>query len=279
MKSGRRRVSRNLAVELLEGRALLSVTWMESLHQRPGPAILARLHAPKINEAAAGKAAILNAILGGAGHEFVTLAQKEVRNILAIAAEFGSSAPHQFTVPGIVAKTPNLQSGYTGLPHDVLFLTVGGAILLKRKEIELAAIARGPFTTTPFSSEIVFAINRGAGASLGPVFPQRPGITPDALVTVTVGPNGHNNSATVTDLTSGMTVPLNPSLIQVKGPVVRLLVSASQLPSKGFALNKYKFAVYSQLEPNAGFDLTGSFVPEDSMIPIGVLTNVAPPVL
>jgi hypothetical protein len=278
MKSRRRSASRNPIVEPLEGRALLSMTWAETPHHRPGPAILARLHAERINDASAGKAAILSAIFGGAGHEFVTLAQKEVRNIQAVAAQFGSSAPHQFTAPGLVAKTPNLQSGYTGLPHDVLSLTVGGAIILKRKEIELAAIVRGPFTTTPFSSEIVFAINRGAGASLGPKFPQRPGITPDALVTVTVGPYGQNNSATVTDLTSGLTSPLNPSLIQVKGPVVRVLVSSNQLPSKGFALKNFRFAIYSQLEHNAGFELTGSFVPENSMIPIGVLTNVAPPV-
>ena len=72
-------------------------------------------------------------------------------------------------------------------------------------------------------------------------------------MTVTVGPDGQNNWATVTDLTTGTTVPLNPELIQVKGPVVRLLISANQLPPKGFALNNYQFAVYSQLSLNADF--------------------------
>jgi hypothetical protein len=65
----------------------------------------------------------------------------------------------------------------------------------------------------------------------------------------------------------------------VKGPVVRLLISASQLSSKGFALRNYKFAVYNQLVSNGDYSQTGSFVPEGSMIPIGALTNVAPPTI
>ena len=72
-------------------------------------------------------------------------------------------------------------------------------------------------------------------------------------------------------------MPLSPQLIQVKGPVVRLLVSAKQLPSKGFKLQNYKFAVYTQLFANAPYEDTGSFLPENSMIPIGVETNVSPP--
>jgi hypothetical protein len=267
-----------LRFDSLEARTLMSATGIEK-PARADAAIVTRLHTSAFGGDWAGKAAILNAILGGAGHEFVELAEKEIPNIFAVASIFSSSTPHQYWVRGLVAKTPNLQSGYTGLPHDVLFLTVGGGILLKHKEIELAAIARGPFTTTPFSSEIVFALNRGEGATLGPIFPERPNITPDALVTVTVGPNGRNNSATITDLTTGTTVPLSPSLIQVDGPVVRLLVSEKQLPPKGFTPEEYKFAVYSQLYLNAPFDDTGSFVPEDSMIPLGVLTDVNPPKL
>jgi hypothetical protein len=266
-----------LVVEALEGRALLSATWVEALRERSVPSILARIHFPKITDASPGQTAVLNAIFGGAGHEFVSLAQKEVHNIAGVAGEFESGALKQFTAPGLVFKIANWQSGYTGFPHDPQSLTVAGAILLKRREIELAAIVRGPFTTYPGTTYVVFALDRGAGARLGPVFPDRPGITPDALVTVKVGPDALNNSATVTDLTTGMTQPLNPQIIQVKGPVVRLLISASQLPSEGFPLKNYKFAVYNQLVPNADYSQTGSFVPETSMIPIGVLTTVAPP--
>jgi hypothetical protein len=277
MKARRRRASRNLLFEPLEGRALMSTTGVEPPHARAGAVILARRHVPKITDASPGQTAVLNAIFGGAGHEFVTLAQKEVHNIAGVASEFESGALKQFTAPGMVFKIANWQTGYTGFPHDPQSLTVAGAILLKRRKIELAAIVRGPFTTYPGTTYVVFALDRGAGARLGPAFADRPGITPDALVTVTVGPDALNNSATVTDLTTGMTQPLNPDIIQVKGPVVRLLISASQLPSKGFALRNYKFAVYNQLVPNGDYSQTGSFVPETSMIPIGVLTNVAPP--
>ena len=269
---------RTLGFEPLEGRALLSAMGLEAPHHARA-AILGRLQLPKITDASPGQSAILNAIFGGAGHEFVRLAQKEVHNILAVASRFESGTLTQFTAPGLVFKTPNWQSGYTGFPHDPQALTVAGTILLKRKQIELAAIVRGPFTTYAGTTYVVFALNRGAGARLGAEFAGRPGLTPDALVTVTVGPYGRSNSATVTDLTTGTTQPLNPDIIQVTGPVVRLLVSANQLPSQGFALKNYKFAVYTQLVPNGDYSQTGSFVPEFSMIPIGVLTNVAPPKL
>ena len=170
---------------------------------------------------------------------------------------------------------PNLQPGYTGLPHDSFALQAGGAVLLKKKHIELGAIVRGPFTTTPFATEIVFAINRGAGARIGPAFASRPGITPDALVTVTVGPYGQGNSASLTDLTTGTTMPISAP-ISVAGPTVRILLNQSQLPSEGFPVKKYQFAIWTASEANAPIQDVGSFIPEDSMIPIGVETNVNP---
>jgi hypothetical protein len=265
--------NRNLVFEPLEGRALQSTV---GIGARP-ESVSAHFATPKIVYSSAGETAILNAMAGGSGHEFVTLGLREVHNISAVVAGFESGALDQFTAPGLAFKTTNLQSGYTGLPHDPLSLSVGGAILLKGKKIELAAIVRGPFTTYPGTTYIVFAINRGAGARIGPAYPGRPGITPDALVTMKVGPYGHSNSATITDLTTGSTQAINPSLIQVAGPVVRLLVSASQLPSEGLPVNKYQFAIWTETEPDAPFQDVGSFLPEYTMIPIGVETNVNPP--
>ncbi len=241
--------------------------------------MLARAEALKFNDASIGETVILNAMFGGAGHEFVTLAQREVHNINAVVGGFQSGAITQYTVAGMVFKTANWQSGYTGFRHDTLSLTVGGGVLLKGNKIELAAIVRGPFTTYPGTTDIVFAINRGAGALLGPYFASRPGITPDALVTVTVGPFGQSNSGTITDLTTGTSQPINPSEIQVKGPVVRLLVSTNQLPSKGLPVNKYQFALWTEAQVDAAYQDVGSFAPEDSMIPIGVETNINPPKL
>ncbi len=264
-----------LGFEPLEGRALLSVARLNPPSES-GAAILARVHEPKLSFNAAGEKAILDAYFGGAGHEFVALAQKEVKNLLRVVNGFSDGTITQYSVPGIVVKKINLQSGYTGLPHDALALNVGGAVELKKKQIELAAIVRGPFTTTPFATTIVFAINRGAGQRLGPYYAGRPGITPDALVSVTVGPYGQNNSATITDLTTGSTQAISSPVIRVAGPTVRILLNSSQLPSEGFSLKHYTFAVWAATEPNAPFQDVGSFVPEDSMIPIGVETNVKP---
>ena len=182
---------------------------------------MSQAHQTSLAAAISGQKAILNAIFGGVGHEFVELAQREVHNIGAVVAGFNAGTLKQYTIPGLAVKVPNLQGGYTGQPHDPLSLNVGGAVLLKGKMIELGAIVRGPFTTYPGTTSIVFALNRGAGRGLGPAFASRPGITPDVLVTVTVGAFGQSNSATITDLTTGPTHPLAPSNIQVAGPTVR----------------------------------------------------------
>src|SRR5262249_25628547 len=202
-----RRRRQKFLLETLEGRALLSGFGVERPHGDQAP-ILARLQGPKLSFNSAGQSAGINALLGGAGHEVVALALEEVKNPLAVAHGFSNHTITQYTVPGIVVKQIKLQSGYTGLPHDALALNIGGAVVLKRKKIELGAIVRGPFTTTPFATTVVFAINRGAGQRLGPYFASRPGITPDALVAVTVGPYAPNNSPTITDLPTGTTHPI-----------------------------------------------------------------------
>ena len=92
-----------------------------------------------------------------------------------MVSQFESGKLTQFTARGLVFKTTGWQTGYTGQPLDTQNLTVAGAVLLKHREIELAAITRGPFNATPYPDYVVFALNRGAGASLGPVFPDARG--------------------------------------------------------------------------------------------------------
>jgi hypothetical protein len=274
----RRTNRRNLAVELLEGRVYLSASATPPAH-RPPAAVFARAAVQRIPAASPGEAAILSALSGGAGHEFVTLIRRQLSlsRILAVEAAFESGAMTEYHVVGAAFKDTNLQSGYTGLPHDPLSLTVAGGVLLKGGKIELAAIVRGPFTTYPRATYVVFAIDRGAGGRLGPAFASLPGITPDALVTVTVGPFGEGNSATITDLTTGLTTPLDFAHIQVKGPVVRLLVPASHVPSQGVPVARYRFAVWTRIALDGGIENVGSFVPENAMVTLGVENNVAAP--
>jgi hypothetical protein len=266
---------KKFVLEPLERKTLLSVTGLRP-PGRPAVALISRLQQTKFAGASAGQTAILNAIIGGAGHEFVTLAQREVHNIGAVVAGFKAGTLSQYSVPGLAVKITNLQSGFTGQPHDPLSLNAGGALLLKGNTIELAAIVRGPFTTYPGTTSIVFGMNRGGGARLGAAFASRHEITPDLLVTVTVGPFGQSPSATITDLTTRTTSVIASPRIQVVGPVVRILLPGSLLPSERWPIQKYTFAVWTETQPGAGIQDVGSFLPEDAMIPIGVETNVRP---
>ena len=107
------------------------------------------------------------------------------------------------------------------------------ALLLKGHNLEFGAIMRGPITGYGSTNYFVFAINRGEGAQLGPVFSSRPGITPDALVTVAVGPYAQSISGTITDLTTGAVQSINPNQIQVAGPAVRVLVTPASFRRRG----------------------------------------------
>jgi hypothetical protein len=263
---------RVLRVDTLETRALLSAIDLA----RPGAPRVAELARAHHLQSLSGEQAILAALNGGAGSEFIKLIRHEVRNPLSVLARFGGPTPYQYTIPGMVAKTPNLQSQYTGMVHDGAAATLAGAILLKGNVIELGAIMRGPITGYPNTNYYVFALNRGAGAKLGPTYASRPGITPDALVTVAVGPYASSISASVTDLTTGSVQSISTHLTQVQGPVVRVYVNLSQLPSQGFAAKHYRFAMWTQDALAQDIANVGSFVPEDSMIPIGVMTTVKP---
>jgi hypothetical protein len=259
----------------LDGRTLMSVATIKA--PQPAPAIVAHRIEQRMTDAPSpGESAVMSALLGGAGHEFVVLAEREIPNPLAVVAGFEGGAIKQYTVPGLVAKITNWQSGYTGFRHDTLALTMAGAAVLKGKKIELAALVRGPFTTYPGTTYIVFAINRGAGAGLGPAFARRPGITPDMLVTVKVGPDGKSNSATITDLTTKTTRPIVSPTIKVAGPTVRILLPTSLLPPKGFTLPKFTFAVWTEAHLNAPIHDVGSFAPEESMNEIGIEPNLSP---
>jgi len=247
----------------------------------PKTAELARVPRPKITTDPAGVAAVLSALNGGPGHEWVTLVRHEVRNPRAVINGFVSGKYVQYSIPGLFAKVANAQPLYTGPGLDRMFLTEAGLGLFKGGQLELAAITRGPFSANSATSRVVFAIDRGQGARLGPTFASKPGITPDALVTVTVGPFGQSNSATITDLTTGVTQPINPQSIFVAGPVVRVFLNASQLPSTGFSINRYRFAAWTQIVQIAATSFSeristvGSFAPESSMIRIGVLKKEA----
>jgi hypothetical protein len=161
-------------------------------------------------------------------------------------------------------------STFTGAHYDYQATVASGAVLLRSKHmLELGAILRGP-NRSPAPAYYVFGIDRGSGASLGPRFPELPGITPDALVTITADTNGTNPTGTITDLKTGAVSTISPSQIQFQGSTLQVFVNPAQLPSTGVPIAKYRFAFWVQKQLNGGFNTVGSFLPETTETPIGV---------
>jgi hypothetical protein len=236
--------------------------------------MISQVHSSVIKARSAGSAAVLNAIFGGMGSEFIKLIQSEVRNVGSVLSRFMSGKLSQYSIAGLTVKTPTVQPQFTGQPYDQLLPTAAGAVVLKHNVLELGAIMRGPFRD-PNTSYYVFALNRGAGSTLGPTFAARPGITPDTLVTLTVGPFGSTATGTITDLANHTTQTIASSSIKIVGPTVRVFLNTSQFPSTGLPIQKYKFAFWTQTQLGDDITTVADFAPEASMIPIGVLKNVA----
>jgi hypothetical protein len=263
----------NPSVESLEARALLSAGVLEPPHP-VSQSIVKAAHVPKILINSGAEQAIIRALSGGMGHEWTALLLREKPSI---RVEPVGGASLEFTARGLVAEDPPyLLSGYTGVFHDRVAIQAAGALVLKRNQIELGAIMRGPFTNADGTDYVVFGINRGAGATLPPILPSAPWITADALVTITVGPNGSTYSGTLTDRITGVTQTIDPADIQVVASVVRVLLQPSQLPSEGLPLSRYHFAVWTEDQLDLATGDLASIAPRNEMLPIGVETNMSP---
>lgn len=260
-----RRKSFTPRLESVEARTLLS----GFAHPRvaAAKAFVAHLRTEAIRTDPAGVAAIMSALRGGAGSEFVKLIRREAPNLNAVIRSFVSGRRSQFNVPGFAVKLPNFQELYTGPKYDHLTATVAGAIVLKHHQLELAGIMKGPFDEA-VPAYVVFGVDRGAGASVGPRFASRPGITPDLAVTIQVAPHGTSATGTITDLTTGAVTSIDPSRIHVAGPTVRVFLDTGQVPPKGLKLARYRFSMWTQ-NTLGGIDTVGSFVPETTMVRVG----------
>lgn len=271
--ANRRRAHAKPSLESLEARALLS-TGVHSISHSSVAALIARHNLLSLPSGGPGLPYILRAIEGGAGYEWYALLKSEQSQI--VAQSFGGGHV-EYRANGLVAEVPPyLLAAYRGRAHDRVAPMVAAATVLKNSQIELAAIMRGPFTNYNGTDYIVFGINRGAGTKLPPPVPSEPWITPDAVVTVAVGPNGSTYSATLTDRTTGVTEAINPRNVQVAGPVVRVLLSAGQVPSKGLPITAYRFVMWSEAAPSATPSVLAGTEPRKQMLPIGVELNVAP---
>jgi hypothetical protein len=220
---------------------------------------------------------ILQALAGrGPAADFGAMLRGQIGNAGSLIRAFSSGSRTQFTSPGIAIKIPKWQEAYTGPHYDHLTATAAGAVFTQRTgQLQLGAVVRGLYDE-PVPSQIVFGLNRGAGARIGPQFASRPAITPDLLVTVTVAPNGTGGTGVIKDLTTGAESTIDPSKILVSGATVRVFLDSAQIPRQGFRYPQYRFAAWtrhgdgSAAYGGTGINTVGSFVAESTMTPIGV---------
>ncbi len=256
MKPHNRRVP--IAVEPLEGRYL----------QAALTPVLHRVAIAGNQSDGSGAQAILAALNGGAGREFVTLIRRGFPNVGALVRQFVLGQRTSASVNGFSVKIPKLQPLYTGPQLDQFNPTAAGAVLLKDGRLELAAIMRGPIDL-PVATTYVWGIDRGARVSDPEGF-GLPGLRYDATVSVTRV--GSSVTAAVTDRTTGAITTLDPSVVKIEGPTIRVFLAnpSTLLPSTGKPLSRYQFAFWTRSGAGGIADV-GGFIPSTTSIPIGVL--------
>lgn len=250
-----------LVVEPLEGRYLQA-----SLSIRP-PRVAIRGNPSD----GSGVQAILAALNGGAGSEFVTLIRRGFPNVGAVVRQFMLGQRTSATVKGFSVRVPKLQPAYAGPQLDQFNPTAAGAVLLRDGRLELAAIMRGPIDL-PVETTYVWGIDRGSRLSDPEGFGM-PSLRYDATVTVTRV--GSTISGTIRDRITGNVTSFSPDAVKIEGPTIRVFLSkpSELLSSTGVALSRYRFAFWTR-SGDGGLSNVGGFVPLSQSVPIGVLGKV-----
>ena len=242
-------------VEPLEGRCVLS-----AVATLPRPTVAIRLNLSD----GTGLEAVLYALRGGPGSEFLRVVRRQV-NINRTILEFASGQRKELIVKGVAIKTPKLAPAYTGPQLDQFNPTAAGALLLPRGRIELGAILRGPIDR-PETVTYVWGLDRGGGTvrddGFGPA-----GTAYDAYVSVTR--SGGAVAASITDLKTGAVTPLDPSVVKIQGPAIRVFLprAATLLPPNGAPLAQYRFSFWTRSGPGGASDLAG-FLPSAGTVPV-----------
>lgn len=242
-------------VELLEGRVVPS-----TMAVAPKPVVAIKLNLAD----GTGLEAVLAALRGGPGSEFLKVVRRQV-NVNKTILQFGIGTRTELVVKGVVIKTPKFAASYTGPKLDQFNPTAAGVLLLPKDRIELGAIMRGPIDR-PEPVTYVWGLNRGGGTARNDGFGPS-GVAYDAYVSVTRA-NGAI-TASVTDLKTGAVTPLDPSVVKIQGPTIRVFLpkASTLLPSNGLAIAKYKFSFWTRSGPNGLADLAG-FLPNSGSAPV-----------
>jgi hypothetical protein len=239
-------------VEGMESRALLSGlgAW------RPSVAMLARN-----TRDGDGTAAILAALRGGPGAEFLAQARKHVRNVQSVLLGFATGARTKLEVPGFAAVKPGLLETYTGPRFDQFKPVAAGAVLLAGgKTLSLGAIVDGPIDY-PLPVNYVWGLDLGRGSRN--LWAEHPGVKADTLIRVSRSATGAV-TLTLTDLVAGTTQELDPRLVKIAGPTVRVRLKLAQLPDAGAGVRAGTFSFWSESGPG-GIETIGAILGDPSL--------------
>jgi hypothetical protein len=207
--------------------------------------------------AATGPAVLLRMASAG-------MAPTSGESALPLAAAAGR--PHGRMPSGVIHKAPRFYEHYTG-PKLAGLNAVGASG-------ELAPSGTFTFRGTnqgrigPVPAVYAFGIDRGGATHPGP-FPDRPGVTFDAVVVVTLGASSAAPSARVVDLANRTETPLPSGSARVHGRQVEVVVPASLLPSTGSDPAHYRYNYWPEDGRSTAPEDVASFAPEFTTAPVG----------
>jgi hypothetical protein len=176
-------------------------------------------------------------------------------------------ADEDFGRNGVVIKTPHFYENYVGPKLAQLNAVAAAGELRPDGNFVFVGVNQGAIDPN-VQATYVFGVDRNGALPPGP-FPGRPDIRFDALVVVTLVP-GMAPTASVIDLVSHKTTPLDPGSFVTRANVVVVHVPGGLLPSTGLPPSLYRYNYWPE-DGNPGATHIASFAPENNDALIGVI--------
>jgi hypothetical protein len=176
----------------------------------------------------------------------------------------GSGVTGQLRATGIVRKSPHFYQFYTGPRLAELNAVKASAIRAANGNFTFSGTNAGAIKTGGVA--YVWGIDRNGHLGPGP-FTNRPNIKFDAVVIVTLDAS-RNATASVTDLSSGMTTNLAAGSVSIHGKTIKVTVPGSLLPSTGLPPSQFRFNFWPA-DNGAGSGAIASFAPGSTTVQVG----------
>jgi hypothetical protein len=174
---------------------------------------------------------------------------------------------HSLRPSGIVAKAPHFYEFYTGPMLPELNAIRASAELSRNGKFTFTGTNQGRINEAP--AVYVWGIDRNGHLPTGP-FADRPGVTFDAVVIVTVG-SKRQLTARVVDLASGRSTDLPSRSAHIRGSTLSVTVPGSLLPSTGLPSSEYRFNYWPEDGGAAVSSSVASFAPEFTTAQVGMM--------